>query len=200
MGKKKLFFKFFLCVGILFSNEVLSQEIELQEDAPVVQKVIFDTPEINYTWADFLIGESCRDDFALLSGLPFLTPEQEKLKNEMTTYCLSSVSVWDDLKKIFRQNKKSLLLNQNAKEEWFVIRYVKMIPIYLWDIHNANPRGHTLQDKLDKIQNAIDNKKLEKVLALMQDLSPSQQLFFMPLFNEITQLLDFKQDLGKGEK
>lgn len=199
MEKKGLFLKFFLCVGILFSKDVLAQDVLIEEEvAPVVQEMISDAPKINYTWSDFLVRESCRDDFALLEGLPFLTPEQEKLKSEMMTYCLSDISVWDNLKKIFKQNKKSLLMNQVAKEESFIIRYVKVLPLYLLDIHNTDPKGNKLQDKLDRMQNAIDDKKLEKVLVIMQDLSASQQLFFMPLFNEITQLLDFKQELEKG--
>ena len=200
MKKRRLGLSFFLCIGVLFSNEVLSQDI-LSDDnfLPIVQEVVPDVPKINYTWSDFLIGESCQDDYTLLDGLPFLTPEQESLKSKMMTYCLSSVSIWDDLRKIFRQSKKNLLINQSMKEEWFVIRYIDALPYYLMDIHRTNPQGDSLQDKLDRIQNALDDKKLDKVLVLMQDLSPNQQLFFMSLFNEISQLLDFKQEL-RGEK
>ena len=91
MKKRRLGLSFFLCIGVLFSNEVLSQDI-LSDDnfLPIVQEVVPDVPKINYTWSDFLIGESCQDDYTLLDGLPFLTPEQESLKSKMMTYCLSS--------------------------------------------------------------------------------------------------------------
>ena len=200
MGKKELLFKFFLCIGIFISSDALSQDVFEEENIAQVVQETAPNLKINYTWADFLVGDSCQEDFTALNELPFLTPEQEKLKNEMSTYCFAGVSVWDDLKTVFRQSKKSLLLNQAMTEEWFIMRYVRALPVYLFDIHHTTPKGDTLEDKLDKIQNVIENKKPEKVLVLMQDLSPNQQLFFMPLFNEVTQLLDFKRELREGEK
>ena len=202
MGRKFLI-GIFLCFEILFSNGVLSQDFLIQsgiEPQISSQEVSPDTVKINYTWSDFLEKESCQADFLILSKLHFLTQEQEKLKNAMMTYCVSPISVWDDLLTIFRQNKKNLLMDQNAKEEWFVMHHIKSLPILLLDVHNSYPTGDTLMDKLDLIQNAITDKKLEKILLFMQDLSPNQQLFFMPLFNEVTQLIDFKNALRKEEK
>ena len=201
--KRKFFVGIFLCFEMLFSNGVLSQDFPVRDEIETrisSQEVSLDTVKIDYTWADFLQKESCQADFLILSKLHFLTQEQEKLKNAMMTYCVSSISVWDDLLTIFRQNKKNLLMDQNAKEEWFVMRHIKSLPILLLDIHNSYPTGDTLTDKLDRIQNAVMNKKPEKILLFMQDLSPNQQLFFMPLFNEVTQLIDFKNVLRKGEK
>ena len=160
------------------------------------EQVIF----TKYSWADFLSGESCQLDYTALNSVSFLTQEQEKLKNEMMSYCFSPNAVWNSLKLTFRQNKKTLLMNQLQKNENFVMRYVKMLPLFLWDVHNTSPKGNTLTDNLDRIQIAIDDKRPEKVLTLMQDLSPNQQLFFMPLFNEVNRLIDFKQHLEREGK
>ena len=77
--------------------------------------------------------------------------------------------------------------------------YIKAIPYYLFNIHNQHPQGGTLSAKLDRIQNAIQNKNPEQVILLMQDLSPNEQLFFMPLFNEANSLIDFKKLLSESE-
>ena len=146
---------------------------------------------ITYTWSDFLMGKSCEDVFS--SPNESYTTALNKLAD---TYCANPVQAWDNLLVIFRQGKKDLLVNEALKENH--LRYLKVIPLLFFDVYHRSPKGQTLADRLDRIQQAIQNKDPDRVLFLMQDLSPTQQLFLMPLFNEARQWADFKKMLEEG--
>lgn len=187
--------RFGILLGLMFSIPVLAQSAI---DIPLLgaEKSDFHS---TYTWADFLQGKSCREDFNALQQLSFLSPQQQALRDKMQTYCQGQVGAWDTLLSLFRQNKKALLIDQTLQENGPFMGYIKALPYYLFDIHNTQATGSTLFAKLDKIQNAIEAKNPEEVVLLMQDLSPKEQLFFIPLFNEANALIDFKQALNGEE-
>lgn len=198
--------------GLLFSVPIFAQEIQNMDltdqlvvlsEQPIVhvpgpEKILL--PTVSYTWADFLQGKSCQDDFDQLQQLPFLSPEQRSLKDKMQIYCVKEIKIWKTLLSLFRQNKKTLLIDNTLKKNGSFMGYVKAIPYYLLDIHHTRPVNADISSKLDKIQNAIEAKNPEQVVLLMQDLSPKEQLFFISLFNEATALIDFEQALSKKEE
>lgn len=183
-------------MGIFFwVYPVMAQEflLETQPEAPVYQ--------ITYTWGDFLSGKSCLYEFNQFQQLAFLSQEQQFLKDKMQTYCVREIGVWNTLSTLFRQNKKALLIDTTLRENGSIMGYLKVLPFYLFDFHNMQPKGLDLFSKLDKIQNALQMKNPDQVILLMQNLSPNEQLFFMPLFNEVNALIDFKDALNgkRGE-
>ena len=200
--------KYAIILGLLFSIPVLAQEVQeenligtliIPPEQPVLrieedEKILL----LNYTWADFLQNKSCQDDFNQLQQLPFLSSEQQSLKDKMQTYCVGKIGAWDSLLTLFRQNKKALLIDKALQEKSTFMGYIKALPYYLFDIHNTQATGSTLFAKLDKIQKAISAKNPEAVVLLMQDLSPKEQLFFISLFNEANALIDFKVALQGG--
>ena len=179
----------------LFAYPVQAQEF-LLEEALIPDVSSF---HLAYTWGDFLMGQNCLTALNQLQDISFLSEEQSRLKDKMQTYCVGKITIWDTLLSLFRQNKKSLLIDKTLKENGSFMGYMKALPYYLVDIHNTKPTGTDLSAKLDKIQNAIQNKNPEEVVLLMQDLSPNEQLFFMPLFNEASSLIDFKKALSESE-
>ena len=181
--------KYGIILGILFSIPVWAYDIQEVQIGRMA----------TYTWSDFLEGKSCTEDFNQLNTLDFISPKQQFLKDKMQTYCMGNITVWDTLLSSFRQNKKALLMDRILKENGLVMGYIKTIPYQLVDIHNTHPIGADLSSKLDRIQNAIQSKNPEQVVLLMQDLSPNEQLFFMPLFNESNTLIDFKNALQGGQ-
>jgi len=185
-----------IALGIwLFAYPVQAQEF-LLEEALIPDAFPF---RLTYTWGDFLMGQNCRTALNQLQEIPFLSEEQSRLKDKMQTYCVGKITVWNNLLTLFRQNKKALLIDKVLKENSTVLGYIKALPYYLFDIHNTKPTGTDLSARLDKIQNAIQNKNPEEVVLLMQDLSPKEQLFFMSLFNEASSLIDFKKALSESE-
>lgn len=186
--------KYAIIMGLIFSIPVFAQSVI---DIPLLEEEKSDF-QPTYTWADFLQGKSCQDDFKALQQLPFLSPAQQALRDKMQTYCVGKIGVWNSLLTIFHQNKKALLIDKVLKENGHYLGYIKALPIYLFDIHNTQSTGTGLLTKLDKIQNAVQAKDPEGIVLLMQDLSPNEQLFFMPLYNEANALIDFKQALQGG--
>ena len=173
-----------------------NQSIEYQESVQPVEQNL----GITYTWEDFLKGKSCDEDFHLLEELPFLSQDQQLLKSQMQTYCVlqKKNTIWSDLLTTFRQGKKNLLINKTLKENGTYLGYIKAIPYFLLYIHNTNPKGNSLNDKLDLIQNAIQNKEPGKVLTEMQKLSAEDQLYLSAVFNESSALVDFQKALQGG--
>ena len=206
--------KYWLIWGLLFSIPVMAEDLKLnfsdslsdfsQENSQLVletaQPVESVAMKTTYTWDDFLMGKSCNEDFHLLETLPFLSQDQQLLKDKMRFYCIGEKRnlVWSDLLNTFRQNKKNLLINKILKENGTVLGYVKAIPYFLLDIHNTSPKGNTLNDKLDLIQNAIQNKEPGRVLVEMQKLSAEDQLYLSTVFNEAGALIDFQTALQGG--
>jgi len=188
---KKKTITILLLFVLCFVHSVAAEVPGKLEFAPVVDEIK------GYTWSDFLMGKSCRQHLIHLQNLPFATNDQENLKKQMQTYCLDSEGLWKDLLISFRRSKKDLLVNQTLNENSFV-RYLKVVPLLLFDLHMSHPSGNTLLAQLDRIQNAIRNKNPEQVLELMQNLSPNQQLFLMPIFNEAASLVDFQKALEGG--
>ena len=180
----------------LLTTPVQAQEFLLEESL-VPNVPLF---RLTYTWGDFLMENSCLTDFNRLEDLAVLSEEQNGLRDKMQTYCAGKITVWDNLLLLFRQNKKALLIDKVSKENTSFIKYVKVLPYYLFNIHNQHPQGEGLSAKLDRIQNAIQNKNPEQVILFMQALSPNEQLFFMPLFNEANSLIDFKKILSESEE
>ena len=131
--------------------------------------------------------------FAELQKSPFLSVQQEELKNKFQKYCIGRISIWESLLDTFCQNKKALLIYETLQQNGRWMGHIKTLRYYLFDIHALRPIGNDLSAQLDKIQNAIQNKDMNGVVHLMQNLSPKQQLFLMPVFNMATDLLDFKE-------
>ena len=198
--------KYWVVLGVLLPGFAIAEDLSI--DLPSNQSVVYQeiaqpveqSVGITYTWNNFLMGEPCDKDFHLLEALPFLSQDQQLLKDKMQTYCVSpkKSGVWSDLLTTFRQGKKNLLVNKTLKENGTFLGYIKVIPYFLLDIHNTSPKGNSLDDKLDLIQNAIQNKEPEKVLTEMQKLSPSEQLYLSAIFNEASALVDFQKVLQGG--
>ena len=91
------------------------------------------------------------------------------------------------------------MLEHFVNENGRFMGYIKAMPFLLFDWHNKNPEGHHLFATLDKIQNTIQHKNPQATLQQMQNLSPEQQLFLMPVFNMATDLLNFQDALKEGE-
>ena len=158
--------------------------------------------KITYTWDDFLQGKSCQDDFNRLQKLDFISQEQQFLKDKMQAYCitLKRDTVWMDLLNVFRQSKKNLFVNKILRENGTFFGYIRALPYFLVDVHNTHPTGNALKDKLDSVQNAIQNKEPEEVLTKIQDLAVEDQLYLNTIFNEAGALLDFKNALKGRDK
>ncbi len=195
----KKYFWGILCGGCLLSHPLFAQEFLLETISESVSEPEIPAFHLSYTWGDFLMEKSCLVDFNQLQSLPFLSQEQRTLRDKMQTYCVNKITVWDTLLKLFRQNKKALLIHKTLKENGQIVGYVKALPYYLFDVHDQAPAGNSLRAKMDRIQNAIHTKNPEQITHLMQDLSPDEQLFFMPLFNEANTLIDFKEALSESE-
>ena len=214
MGKKC-----FIILGIMFPLLAFAQEIQLDETkieddflTPLVPQSVSDiqappaievkqepTLDIHYSWTDFLTAKSCTEDLKQFQKISFLSNEQKYLKELMENYCTSGVSAWKKLLNIFRQGKKNLMIHSILSQDSSLIRYLKVIPYFLFDFHNMHPTDQTLASKLDKIQNAIQDKMPEQIIFLIQELSPNQQTFLVPLLNETNQLIDLKNALQGRE-
>ena len=197
MGQRK----YGIILGILFSVPVMAEDLPLFLDPVLVDEPVIQPAEqptiIHYTWDDFLLGKPCDEDFYSLQKLPFLSPKQQFLRDNMQTYCLGQrrERIWDELLATFRQCKKNLLIKKTVQGNGLFWGYIKALPYFLFDLHNTHPNGNTLGNTLDFIQNAIQNKEPQKVLSLMQNLSTNEQLIFNPLFNEASVLVDFQNAL-----
>ncbi|MGN0919721.1 MAG: hypothetical protein ACI4OR_03070 [Alphaproteobacteria bacterium] len=186
-----------LVLGVsLLTSSLQAQEL-LLEEVKTAEIPVF---HLTYTWGDFLMGNSCSADFNQLKILPFLSEQQRFLQDKMEVYCVKKITVWDSLLIQFRQNKKALLKDKMIKENGPFLGFLKALPYDLFDIHHYQPKGDTLFAQLDRIQNAIQDKNPEQVIFLMQSLSPNDQLFLMPLFNEASRLIDFKKALAESEE
>ena len=181
---------FLLGMGFFSSFSAYAQEDSLTPIQELSPKKV-----IQYQWADFLMGKTCSDDFNYLENQSFLTSNQEKLKLSMQDYCLGKMNVWNHLLMTFYSNKKNLLIDKTLKKNGPIMRYVKAVPYWLVNIHCFHPQGDSLTAKLDRIENAIQNRDPENVLFLIQDLTPQQQIFLISLFNEASQLIAFKKTL-----
>ena len=175
----------------------ISWGVLAEEEQNAFSSFVEPLEECPYTWSDFLMGKSCSS---------FLNGKQTEaistsLTQMMHSYCAQQpIRAWADLLTTFRQNKRDLLINETLKKGHPFFRYLKVLPILLFDVSHLSPTGQTLSDQLDRIQQAIQNKDPEQVLFLMQDLSPNQQLFLLPVFNEAQRLFDFQKLLqGKGK-
>ena len=176
-------------LGIGLSFPLCAQENFSESAQEPEQKIV------QYQWADFLMGNPCSVDFNRLKEKSFLTKNQEKLKSAMQEYCVGKTDVWDHLLITFYANKKNLLVDKTLKENGPIMRYIKVIPYWLVSIHKRYPTGDSLMAKLDRIENALQDRNPEKVLFLVQDLTPTQQIFLIPIFNEASQLVAFKKTL-----
>ena len=189
-------------LGQLEPLEVVSQETVEEEvilpSATYSEEEVIPSFNVTYSWGDFLMGKTCTEDFEELQTNPFLTESQEILKNKFQKYCLGEITIWKTVLETFYQNKKALLIHECLQKNGRWLGYVKALPYFLFDIHMLNPTGNDLNARLDRIQNAIQSKDPTMVIELIQDLSPEQQLFLMPHFNMVKDLLDFK-DLLKED-
>ena len=175
---------------LMLALPALGQEAPMRSDE-VLSPVESDF-QLTYTWGDFLMGLSCRDDFNRLQQEPFLTDRQEEQKVQLQKYCVGKVTAWETLLTTFHQNKKALLVDESLKQNGRLLGYVKALPYFLFDVHFMYPTGGGVSAELDRIQNALEAKNPQEVIQLMQKLSPQQQLFLMPVFNGATDLLNFK--------
>ena len=191
---RKYFLEIFVGLG-MFVLPAFAQDFLLE----TLSETNIPAFHLTYTWNDFLMEDSCLSDFDQLKTLPFLSEEQRQLQTKMETYCVGKINAWKNLLTLFRQNKKALLINKTLTQNGPVMGYIKAVPYYLIDIHNTQPVGDDLFAKLDRIENAVQNKNPQQVVLLMQDLSANEQLFFMPLFNEVSNLIDFKKMLAESE-
>ena len=202
---KRKYFGVLLGAVCLITSNVLAQAVdeELVLEETQEKNILPDIPsvQLTYTWADFLQGKSCLNDFNRLNALDFISQRQQFLKDKMQMYCIGQKkdTAWSDLLVTFRQCKKNLLINKTLKENGVFWGYIKSAPYFLFDIHDTVPNGNTLNGKLDLIQNAIQNKEPEKVLLEMQNLQPEDQLYLTAVFNEAGSLVDFRQALSGSE-
>ena len=196
--------RYWILWGLLFSLPVIANDLVSPYNVNYADGVyqgtndsVGQSVQISYVWSDFLQGKSCNDDFNRLNTLEIISQKQQFLKDKMQAYCITQKkgTIWSGLLSTFRKSKKNLLIDKILKEEGTFWKYAKVVPYFLFDIHNTHPVGNTLNDKLDLIQNAIQNKDPEMVLLQMQELSPVEQLYLNSVFNEISILLDFKNAL-----
>jgi len=166
-------------------------ESETTETAP--KETLPDkTSEITYTWTDFVAGKHCT------SGDKFGT-ENKEITNLIFSYCnYPKGDAWQKWLNTFRSAKKDFLVQQDMKETNLFIRYLKIIPHLLFEVHNTQNKKTDTLGKLDQIESFILKRNTAETIEYIQSIqNDSLRLALQPVLNEGKNLLKIQNELEK---
>lgn len=202
-----------LDVGIIESEDSLfeapSQESPLQEEvkpesaeeAPIIsiENVLPQTEptktKITYTWDDFLNGKHCTDADIFNTN----DPEISRL---ILSYCKHPQNdAWKHWLNSFRDIKKEFIIQQIAKENNNFIKYLKIIPYLLFEVHDTAAKGNDFTAQLNQIESAILKRDTAQAVRLIETINnDSLKLALHPILNEGKNLLKIQQGLSLNKE
>ena len=152
--------------------------------------------KLNYTWADFVAQKDCREFVKGLNN----NNEFKELAQNLKGYCNTpKMSAWQEWLHTLRQEKKQLLISQTMGEI-SVIKYIKVIPYFFFDIQNTNPKGNTSKDLLNKIQQAIIEHQPQEAMDLISKLPENWQKNLTKTMSIGETILKIKQELNNEQE
>ncbi len=137
-------------------KKVLPSEEKKQEVVPSA------LPDTLYTWQDFITGKKC------LTTDQFIT--QNSTQIDFIRSACQNQKIWGQWLHTFREDKKTLLIQTTMKEKSKYLKYLKVIPYLLFDMHNTQNKNSDIHGTLDQIETAILNRQPQKVLNLMTNI------------------------------
>ena len=186
------------------TEEVIEPESEaIIEPENLTQTTLAETaedeiqePKLNYTWADFVAQKDCREFIRGLNN----NNEFKELAQNLKGYCNTpKMSAWQEWLHTLRQEKKQLLISQTMGEI-SVIKYIKVIPYFFFDIQNTNPKGNTSKDLLNKIQQAIIEHQPQEAMDLISKLPENWQKNLTKTMSIGETILKIKQELNNEQE
>lgn len=176
-------------------SEMIKEEAPILPETDVLPQPELPQTEITYTWADFLNGKHCTDADIFNTN----DPEISRL---ILSYCKHPQNdAWKHWLNSFRDIKKEFIIQQIAKENNNFIKYLKIIPYLLFEVHDTTAKGNDFTAQLNQIESAILKRDTAQAVRLIETINnDSLKLALHPILNEGKNLLKIQQGLSLNKE